>query len=131
MTSSRFDSRTGGIALVVGYSVLIVALFRNPADGLATATATVQGGVFFLALPVLGVLSGVYTTVGGPFRTAVAFLGASYLGVVGVALTLVPTENQVATTGLGLLLMAVSAFAVLANVWTSLSGVMPDQFARE
>jgi len=131
MTRPRFDAQTGGIALVVGYGVLIVALFRSPADGLATATATVQGGVFFLALPVLGVLSGVYTTIGGPFRTTVAFLGGSYLGVAGVALTLVPTGNQAATTAIGLLLMAVSAFALLANVWRSLSGVVPDRFARE
>jgi hypothetical protein len=38
MTRISLDNRTGGIALVVGYSLLIAVLFRNLSDGIASVT---------------------------------------------------------------------------------------------
>lgn len=128
MARPGFDSRTGGSALIAGYAVLLFALFRNPAEGVATATATLQGGVFFVALPVLGIVSGVYLLLDRPFRTAVAFLGGSYLGVVGVAMTMLPAANAALTTALGLFLMAVAVFALVTSLRSSVATLSPDGF---
>jgi hypothetical protein len=130
MTHIRFDAHASGIALVTGYIVMAVALFRNPADGLATATATGQGAVFFLLLPLLGILSGIYSIAGGPLRTPAAVFGSSYLGVVGVALTFLPTANPVVSTTLGLFLFLVAVFALLASLQAGLSAIVPETATR-
>jgi hypothetical protein len=128
MARPGFDSRTGGVALIVGYAVLLLALFRNPGKGLETATATLQGGVFFVVFPVLGLASGVYLLLGREFRTVIAFCGGSYLGVVGVAMTMLPAANAVLTTVLGLFLMAVAVFALVASLRSSVATLAPEGF---
>lgn len=130
MTHLRFDAPASGVALLTGYVVLLVVLFRSPASGLATATATAQGAVFFLLLPLLGILSGIYSIAGGPLRTPVAVFGSSYLGVVGVALTLLPTANPVVSTALGLFLLLVAVFALLGSLQAGLSAIVPETAPR-
>jgi hypothetical protein len=128
MTRISLDNRTGGIALVVGYGLLIAVLFRNPTDGIATATGTVQGFLFFAVLPVSGLAGGVYTALDWPFRTTVAFVTGSYLAVVGIGLALLPAEDAIVTTVLGVLLLGLAAFALVATVRSAAASLVPGEF---
>ncbi|WP_155119337.1 hypothetical protein [Halomicrobium katesii] len=122
MPAITLDNRTGGLALVVGYVILIAALFRDPTNGLATATATVQGIVFFVALPVLGVASGVYAYVDGPLQTLVTLLTGTYLATVGIALTLFLSGGPLLTV-VGLVLFGLAAVAILGALMSALSSL--------
>jgi hypothetical protein len=126
MTRFRLDNRTGGLSLVVGYCFLVVLLFRNPSDGVAIATETIQGFLFFILFPVCGIASGVVLLFDWPFRTAVAVLASSYLGVVGIALALLPSTNAGVTTVLGLLFFALANLALVAALRSSVETLVPD-----
>lgn len=125
MAGLRLDNRTGGSALVAGYLLLLVALFQDPGDGLATATATVQGLLFFVVLPVAGLAGGVYTALDWPFRTTVAFVTGSYLAVVGIGLALLPAQEPIVTTALGALLLGLAVFALVATVRSTAAKLVP------
>jgi hypothetical protein len=126
MDKIRFDHRVGGLALLVGYCLLFAVLFRNPGEGVTTATATVQGLLFVVVLPVLGLCSGVYLYLDKPFRMAVAAVGSSYLGVVGVGLAFLSTTNPVVTP-LGLLFVGLATLALVAALRSSVDALVPDQ----
>lgn len=126
MVKISFDHRTGGLALVVGYCLLFAVLFRDPADAVATATATIQGLLFVAVLPVLGLCSGVYLFLDKPFRTVVATLGSSYLGVVGIGLVFLATSNPLVTP-LGLLLVGLATVALVSALRSSIDALVPDQ----
>lgn len=125
MPEFSLDHRTGGAALAVGYALLVAALFRDPASGLSTATASPQGVVFFLALPVVGLASGVYAYAGGPYRTALALVTATYLATVGVAVALFLTGGAVLVV-FGGTLFALAAVALLGSLLDALASLGLD-----
>jgi hypothetical protein len=110
---SRLDNRSGGVALVVGYLLFLAVLFRDPASGIETATATAQGVLFFLILPALGLGSGVYAYVDGLYQTAVVFVTASYLAMVAITFALF-FASQLATA-VGVALFALSTVALVGS----------------
>jgi hypothetical protein len=121
----RFDHRTGGVALIVGYGLLIGVLFRSPAAGLATATASPQGVVFFLLLPILGLVSGAYVFLDPPFRTTVAFVTGSYLAVSGLGIAFLPADY---TALFGLVLLGLGTVAVVATLRSSITALAGQPF---
>jgi MFS family permease len=118
------DHRAGGLALLVGYGLLIVALFRDPASGLATAIDSAQGVLFFLVLPLAGLLSGVYVVRKLPYRTAVAFLTGTYLAITGLALVLLPSALIV--TALGSVLFGLGVVALVAPLTAATAALFPQ-----
>lgn len=109
----------GGGALVLGFVLVLAALYRNPTSGLAAATADPQSLFYFLVLPVVGLLAGGYSYLGGPFNAIPLFLLGSYLGVFGLALTfgtLLAPDPFGILLGLGLLLLTLSVVALVASV---------------
>jgi len=126
MTGRRLDNRTGGIALAVGYVVLIGVLFWRAAGGLSAATGSVGRLVFFVLLPVAGVASGVYVAREGPLGTTVAFLSGSYLAVVGLAmalLSLLSADPAAALTLAGLGLFGLATVALVATLRSAVEGL--------
>lgn len=120
MPELSLDHRTGGAALAVGYVLLIVALFRDPANGLATATGSVQGVVLFLVAPAVGLASGVYGYVGGPLHAGVTLLTATYLAAVGVSLSLFLSGGVVLAL-LGLVLFGLATLAIVGSLLSALA----------
>lgn len=118
------DHRAGGLALALGYGLLLVALFRDPVAGLATATDSVQGVVFFVVLPVAGLLSGGYVYRYWPYRTVVAFLTGTYLAVAGLALLVLPTATVL--TLLGAVLFGLAVLALAAPLTAAAAALFPD-----
>jgi hypothetical protein len=119
------DHRTGGAALAVGYVLLVVALFRDPASGLATATGSVQGIVLFLVAPAVGLASGVYGYLGAPLHTGVTILTAPYLAAVGVSLALFLSGGVVLAL-LGLALFGLATVAIVGSLLTALAAMGLD-----
>ena len=112
------NRQLGGRLTTVGYLIVLALLFRDPSRGLAAA-GTAQGVLFFVVLPVVGLLSGIYAAFGGPFGGVGLFVAGSYLSVVGLTLgfALVPVSLPVSLLGLVLFGCA------LAAVLTSLRGL--------
>jgi hypothetical protein len=119
------DHRTGGAALAVGYVLLVVALFRDPASGLATATGSVQGVGLFLVLPGVGLVSGVYGYLGAPLHTVVTLLTATYLAAVGVSLVLFLSGGVVLAL-LGLALFGLATVAIVGSLLSALAAIGLD-----
>lgn len=115
MEAPTLDRRLAGRLTAVGYLLLLAVLFRDPSRGLAAA-GTAQGLLFFVVLPVFGLLSGAYAAFGGPFGGIGLFLAGSYLAVVGLTLgfALVPVPLPVSL--LGLVLFGCALAAVLASL---------------
>jgi hypothetical protein len=86
----------------------------------------VQGLLFVVVLPVLGLCTGVYLLLDWPFRTAVATIGSSYLGVVGVGMVFLPTSNPI-VTALGLLFLGLATLALVSTLRASVEALVPDQ----
>lgn len=125
MARIGLDTRTGGVALVVGYGVLGVALLWNASDGLATATGSLQGLLFFVVLPLLGLASGVYTYLDWPYRTPTAFVSGSYLAMVGLTLALLVTTDAT-TTGAGVVIFGLAVLALVASLRSAVAGFVPE-----
>jgi hypothetical protein len=106
---SVIDNRSGGVALVLGYALFLAVLFRDPASGIETVTATAQGVLFFLILPSLGLASGVYAYVDGPYQTAVVFVTASYLAMVAITFALFLASRLVTAVGVALFVLSTVA----------------------
>jgi hypothetical protein len=87
MVTIQTNQATGG-ALVVGFLVVLLLLFRDPHAGLDLASSGVSALLYFAVLPLVGVAVGLYTYTAGSYHTVPLFLLASYLGVFGLALTL-------------------------------------------
>jgi hypothetical protein len=118
-------TETGGGALVVGFLLVVLLLYRNPVAGLNAATVSVQSVLYFLVLPVVGILGGSYTYTDGRYSGVSLFLFGSYLGVFGLAVTLgsVLASGWIELSlwiGIGLLACSVTALAASVNRLVSL-----------
>lgn|GEM_PF-6350265 len=122
MLELSLDHRTGGAALAVGYVLLVVALFRDPASGRATATESIQGVILFLVLPAVGLASGGYGYVGAPLHTGVTLLTATYLAAVGVSLALF-LSGDVVLALLGLVLFGLATVAIVGSLLSALAAM--------
>ena len=72
-------SHAGGAALVVGFLVVIGALYaRDPTAAVDTATANPAAAAYFLVLPAVGLAAGVYAYAGGPYSGIPLFCLGSY-----------------------------------------------------
>jgi len=109
----------GGAALVVGYAALLAVLYQDPTTGIAAATAEPTALLYFLVVPVAGLLAGAYAYADGPFAVVPLFALGSYMGVVGVLVTfgslLSPTPVGV-VLGVGILLVVLSVATLVASV---------------
>jgi hypothetical protein len=110
MRTPRFSDRAAGVTLLVGYTLVIAILYRDPAAGIEQATRGVQAAVYFLVLPVVGIVFGAYAVLEGPHSGAFVFLAGSYLGVLGIALALGGVASAaVALVGVGVFVLSVVA----------------------
>jgi hypothetical protein len=123
MIPEHVDNRTSGIALVLGYSLYALVLFEDPASGLETATETGQGTVFFVLFPLGGLASGVNAYLAGPFHSGLAVLTATYLGAVGITLTLLLTGVSIVVTIVGLNLFVLAVIALVGSLRTALTAL--------
>jgi hypothetical protein len=117
---------TGGAALAAGFLLLLLLLYRDPAAGLAAATVDMRSALYFLVLPVAGLLAGAYAYADGPYSAVLLFALGSYLGVVGLSLTLgsllAPAPAGL-ILGVGLLIVALALAALAASVLRSAASV--------
>lgn len=110
---------TDGGALVIGFVLALGVLYRHPVRGLEAATADPASLLYFAVLPVIGLISGVYAALDGPYSTVPVFVLGSYLGVFGLALvfgTLLSPNPVGITTGIGIALLALSVVALVASL---------------
>lgn len=118
MTPTRDRETAGGVALAAGFLLVAAVLYRNPADGLAAATATASAVVYFLALPATGLLAGAYVVAGGRYAAPLLIAFGSYLGVfgVGVALwSLLTADSPLVLSAVGATVAALSVVALVAG----------------
>jgi len=122
----QLDHRSGGVALALGYGLLVVTLFSDPGRGLDAATASVPDLLFSVVLPLVGLLSGGYVYRNLPFRTTVGFLTGSYLAVIAIAL--IPALFVgILFPGLPALAMfALAVFGIVATVRSTISALLPE-----
>jgi len=113
----EFDTtKAGGRALAIGFLLTLVVLYRDPASGLDAATVGPRAVLYFLVLPVAGVLGGVYASVDGPYSTVPLFFLGSYLGVFGLAVTLgtaLSRDVNALLLAVGLATFALAAVAIV------------------
>lgn len=113
-------SDAGGAALVAGYLVTIGVLYaKDPAGAVDAATAGAGATVYFVVLPALGLVSGIYAYAGGPYSGVALFALGSYLGVVGVGLTfgtLVAASTSAVLLAAGLTLVVLAVVAIVASL---------------
>jgi hypothetical protein len=114
----------GGTALVAGFLVVLLVLYRDPVRGLDAATI-----LYFVVLPVAGLLAGVYAYSDGPYGVVPLFLLGSYLGMFGLGLTLgsVLGTNPIGISlGVGVVLLVLSLVALVASVLQTTASVPLD-----
>lgn len=119
----------GGAVLVTGFLVVLLVLYRDPVSGVDAATDGVATVVYFVVLPVAGLLAGVYAYADGPYSAVPLFLLGSYLGVFGLALTLGSAlgPNLLGIPlGVGVLLLSLSLVALVASVLRTTASVPLD-----
>jgi hypothetical protein len=88
MRRFRLDDRTAGVALLLGYALVLAILYQDPSTGIERATRELPATGYFVILPVAGIATGGYALLELPYRSVLVFFAASYLGVVGIALAL-------------------------------------------
>jgi len=119
----------GGAALGAGFLVVLLVLYQDPVSGWAAATRGVATVVYFVVLPVAGVLAGVYAYTDGPYSVVPLFLLGSYLGVFGLGLTLggvLGTGPLGVPFGVGVLLSVLSVVALVASILRTTGAVPLD-----
>jgi hypothetical protein len=121
--------KLGGSALVAGFSMIVLVLYRNPVSGVDAATDGVTTVVYFILLPVAGFGAGVYAYADGPYSVVPLFLLGSYLGVFGLGLML---GSVLSSTPLGLpfalgvVLLVLSLVALVTSVSRTIASVPLD-----
>ncbi len=112
-------TRATGSALAGGFVLVLVLLYRDPPTGVDAATGGLASLVYFVVLPVGGVLAGAYAYADGPYSTLPLFLFGTYLGVFGLALALgsalAPTPAGL-PLGVGLAVLALSLVTLVGSV---------------
>lgn len=111
---------TGGGALLLGFLVVLAMLYRDPASGLAAATATPGAVLYFLILPAAGLLAGGYAYLDGPYSGLSLFLLGGYLGLFGLGLlfgNLLAPRSDLLLLGVGLVLSGFATVALVASAW--------------
>lgn len=111
--------RAGGVALTTGFLLAALVLYRNPASGLDAATATAGSMVYFLLLPVAGLLAGLHVAISGRYAAPLLFSFGTYLGVFGLAVTL----GSLLATGSSGVLAVLGATLVVLGVVALVAGV--------
>lgn len=112
-------NETGGGALVVGYSTVLVAVHRTPTSAFETATGSLGPALYFLVLPAIGLLGGIYASRDGPFGAVPLFVFGSYLGFFGIALSfgaLLSAEPAGISLVVGLLGVLCATLALVAGL---------------
>jgi hypothetical protein len=112
-------TETGGGALTLGFVLVLVVLYRDPANELEVATISFRSVFYFLLLPVGGVFAGVYAVIDGPYSTVLLFDFGSYLGVFGLALTfgrLLASDPISLLLWIGITFLLLSVTALVASV---------------
>lgn len=118
----RLDDRTAGLALLLGYGLVLAVLYREPVSGFERAIQGVRSALYLVVLPALGVAVGGYASLDMPYAGGPVFVAASYLGVVGVAIALGGvTSTPLAVAGAGAFLLA--ALALLTSLWSLVSSL--------
>lgn len=128
MVEVGLDGRTGGVALVVGYLLVLGLVFANPADGLGAITASTGPLVYVVVLPVAGLAVGAYVVYGGPLAGLLLFLAGNYLALFGVTLMLglVPVPTAVSAVGVVMFAGATVALVVSVKALVDFVRVVPD-----
>ncbi|MFB6192173.1 MAG: hypothetical protein ABEI11_02495 [Haloarculaceae archaeon] len=101
-------------------------LYWDPAAGLEAATTNVRSAVYFLVLPVAGLVAGGYAYVGGPYAAVSSFLFGSYLDVFGLGLTLgrlLAPDPVGPVLAIGIGLAALVLAVLVANVFRTAGAV--------
>jgi len=109
--------------------MVLLVLYRNPARLLDAATMGAATALYFVVLPVAGLLAGVYAYTDGPYGVVPLFLLGSYLGVFGLGLTLgsVLGTNPIGISlGVGVVLLVLSLVALVASVLRTTASVPLD-----
>lgn len=109
------DRRTGGIALLVGYLLMVGLLYRQPVDGLAAAMASFRGIVYFVGFPIAGLAAGVYSLVEGPYNAVFLFGAGNYLAVFGLVLALGVIQGPPRVNVLGVVMIALAIAALFVS----------------
>lgn len=119
-TRTLDPSDAGGAALVGGYLVTLGVLYaHDPAGAVDAATAGAGATAYFVVLPALGLLAGVYAYAGGPYAGVPLFALGSYLGVVGIGLafgTLVAASTSPVLLAAGIALVGLAVVAIVASL---------------
>ncbi len=116
------DDRIAGVALLIGYAIVVAVLYRDPAAGIEQATRGLAAAVYFLFFPAGGIATGGYALLGGPYDGVFVFVTGSYLGVLGITLAVGVAFLPVALAGAGMFLLSVVAIAASVRAFvTSLS----------
>jgi hypothetical protein len=128
--------RVAGGSLALGFAALLALLYRDPTAGLAAATVGVQAVVSFVVLPVAGLLAGGYVAVDGPYETGLPFAFGTYLGIVGIGVTvgtLLAPRPSWTFLGFGIVMLglAVVALATMALRLDSLFGAVRTSVTAE
>lgn len=127
MTDTRLDYRTGGVALVLGFLVLLAVIVGASRGGTDSVTSSPGAILTFLVPPLLGLGSGVYVYYDGPLRTVVAFLSGTYLAVAGIQLALLRTDAHVLETTLGIAVLALAVLALVSTLRSRIARLVPEE----
>lgn len=118
MSGFELSSKIGGAALVIGFLLILLLLFRDPTRVVPAATGGIQSLLFLLMFPIAGFVVGIYTYFDGPYNAGPVFLAASYLGVFGLTLIVgFPSSGIIGVFQvLGFVLFALSVVAILLSL---------------
>jgi hypothetical protein len=127
----RLDHRLGGVALAAGFALSLVLPLVIGAGGVARLTRDTATVVLVVAVPLLGVGSGLYVARRGPYATQLALFAGSYLGFSGIGMLLSAPAGAVGTIAGGLMIFALAVVGVSAPLLGSVGEMVPSMDALE
>jgi hypothetical protein len=117
VTDHVFDHRVGGGALIAGFVLSLGILLWAPSESLGGITAGVGRTVYFLVLPLIGIIAGVYAVYARRYYGVVLFVAANYLGVFGLTLAIGISGLSMTLRLGGAGMFFLSVIAVLAGLF--------------
>jgi hypothetical protein len=126
MTENTLNYRFGGLALIVGYVLVLGSLLASGLLGESTITNSGRQIALFLLPPLIGICSGLYVRFEYPYRTVIGFISGSYLGITGIALTMLRTGETIVTSLLGLVVLGLATLALVGILRSSITAVLPE-----